>query len=95
MSEEECNDAATLIATDPAFTALEASGAPIIAMRGEPLRVVYANASAKAVFGETPAPILTENPGLIGFWKRSRESAMGRRPAWNACRSLLATISAR
>ena len=64
MSEEECNDAATLIATDPAFTALEASGAPIIAMRGEPLRVVYANASAKAVFGEDPgARLLHGEPG--------------------------------
>jgi len=36
------------------FTALEASGAPIIAMMGEPLRVSYANASARAVFGDDP-----------------------------------------
>jgi signal transduction histidine kinase len=64
MSEGERNDAATLIATDPAFTALEASGAPIIAMMGEPLRVVYANASAEAVFGDDPgARLLHGEPG--------------------------------
>ncbi len=64
MSEGERNDAATLIATDPAFTALEASGAPILAMAGEPLRVVYANVSAEAVFGQDPsARLLQGEPG--------------------------------
>jgi len=51
---DERKSAGALISADPAFTALEASGAPIIAMMGEPLRVSYANASARAVFGDDP-----------------------------------------
>jgi len=54
MFEDERKSAGALISADPAFTALEASGAPIIAMMGEPLRVSYANASARAVFGDDP-----------------------------------------
>jgi signal transduction histidine kinase len=54
MSQDEGSNAAKLIATDPAFSALEASGAPILAIAGEPLRVVYANGCAKAVFGDDP-----------------------------------------
>ncbi len=44
--------AASRIAADPAFSALDSSGAPIIAASGDPLKIVYLNASARAVFGE-------------------------------------------
>lgn len=43
--------AASRIAADPAFSALDASGAPIVAACGEPLRIVHLNDSARAVFG--------------------------------------------
>jgi PAS domain S-box-containing protein len=43
---------AAQIASDPAFAALQASGAPLIAAIGDPLHVVYANPSALAVFGD-------------------------------------------
>jgi signal transduction histidine kinase len=62
MSEDEPDNAATLIASDPAFAALEASGAPIFALAGEPLRAVYSNASAKAVFGDDPGARLLAQP---------------------------------
>ncbi|WP_281800232.1 PAS domain-containing sensor histidine kinase [Methylocystis echinoides] len=39
------------IAADPAFSALDASGAPILAVSGDPLRIIYLNDAAKAVFG--------------------------------------------
>ena len=55
MFEDERNSTAALIAADPAFTSLEASGAPILAVMGTPPRVVYANAAATAVFGADPA----------------------------------------
>jgi len=55
MFEDERNSTAALIAADPAFTSLEASGAPILAVMGTPPRVVYANAAAAAVFGADPA----------------------------------------
>ena len=55
MFEDERNSTAALIAADPAFTSLEASGAPILAVMGMPPRVVYANAAAAAVFGTDPA----------------------------------------
>ena len=55
MFEDERNSTAALIAADPAFTSLEASGAPILAVMGMPPRVVYANAAAAAVFGADPA----------------------------------------
>lgn len=38
--------AAAQVRDDPAFAALEASGAPLIAATGDPLRVVYVNDSA-------------------------------------------------
>ncbi|MCC3245362.1 HAMP domain-containing histidine kinase [Methylocystis sp. WRRC1] len=44
--------AARRIAADPAFSALDASGAPIVAASGDPLAVVYLNASARHIFGE-------------------------------------------
>jgi signal transduction histidine kinase len=48
--------AASRIAADPAFAALDASGAPILAADGDPLRIVYLNDSARAVFGaDVPA----------------------------------------
>lgn len=43
------------IASDPAFAALDASGAPILAAAGEPLRIVHLNDSARAVFGADTA----------------------------------------
>lgn len=57
MSEQdklviERKAAAAQICADPAFAALEASGAPIIAATGEPLQAVYLNESARAVFGD-------------------------------------------
>ena len=55
MFEDERNSTAALIAADPAFTSLEASGAPILAVMGTPPRVVYANAAATAMFGADPA----------------------------------------
>ncbi|BBU62241.1 hypothetical protein MSC49_21760 [Methylosinus sp. C49] len=42
---------AAQIGADPAFAALEASGAPIVAAAGEPLAIVYANEAAISVFG--------------------------------------------
>jgi PAS domain S-box-containing protein len=47
----ESETVAAQISADPAFAALEASGAPIVAAAGEPLSVVHANESAIAVFG--------------------------------------------
>ena len=52
MREDEANSKAALVSADPAFTALEASGAPIVVVMGEPLCVVYANRAATTVFGE-------------------------------------------
>lgn len=49
--------AASRIAADPAFSALDASGAPIVAASGDPLRVVYLNATARAVFGADAAAL--------------------------------------
>lgn len=44
--------AARRIAADAAFSALDASGAPVVAAAGESLNIVYLNASARAVFGD-------------------------------------------
>lgn len=49
--DERCL-AASRIAADPAFSALHASGAPVMAAAGDPLRIVYVNDSARAIFGE-------------------------------------------
>ena len=46
--------AASRIAADPAFSALDASGAPILAASGDPLRIVYCNKAARAAFGDDP-----------------------------------------
>jgi signal transduction histidine kinase len=43
--------AARRVAADPAFSALEASGAPLLAAIGDPLEIVYMNAAARNVFG--------------------------------------------
>ncbi len=43
--------AATRIAADPAFCALDASGVPIVAASGDPLEVIYSNHAARSVFG--------------------------------------------
>ncbi len=48
MVEQERQAAAALIAADPAFAALEASGAPIVAVVGAPFRIVYRNEAALA-----------------------------------------------
>ncbi len=53
MVEEERQAAAALIAADPAFAALELSGAPIVAVRGKPARFVYKNAAALAAFDDS------------------------------------------
>jgi PAS domain S-box-containing protein len=55
----EGETAARRIAADPAFAALQASGAPIVAAAGDPPRVVHLNESAAAVFG-VDARALTE-----------------------------------
>ena len=65
MVEEERQAAAALVAADPAFAALEASGAPIIAVVGEPLRIVYRNEAARAAIDDQAAPAVS--------WERRRE----------------------
>lgn len=49
---------ADAIAADPAFAALEASGAPILAGRGHPLRIFYLNAAARDIFGDAATATL-------------------------------------
>jgi signal transduction histidine kinase len=49
---EEDARAAACVAADPVFSALDVSGAPIIAASGDPLRIAFLNDSARAVFGE-------------------------------------------
>ncbi|MGE0195370.1 MAG: ATP-binding protein [Methylocystis sp.] len=44
--------AAACVAADPVFSALEASGAPVIAASGDPLRIAFLNDPARAVFGD-------------------------------------------
>jgi signal transduction histidine kinase len=83
MFEDERNSTAALIAADPAFTSLEASGAPILAVMGTPPRVVYANAAATTVFGPDPAARLltgavTGERGLTAALDRLRGSAAPR-----------------
>jgi signal transduction histidine kinase len=46
----EMTEAAAQVASDPAFAALQAAGAPVLAASGDPPRVVYMNDAAKAVF---------------------------------------------
>ena len=80
MFEDERNSTAALIAADPAFTSLEASGAPILAVMGTPPRVVYANAAASAVFGADPAARLLSGGerGLAAAIDRLRGSGAPR-----------------
>jgi signal transduction histidine kinase len=79
MFEDERKSTAALIAADPAFTSLEVSGAPILAVMGTPPRVVYANAAAMAVFGADPAArLLTGEHGLAAALDRLRGSAAPR-----------------
>ncbi len=83
MFEDEHKSTAALIAADPAFTSLEASGAPILAVIGTPPCVVYANAAATAVFGPDPATLLladgpTGERGLTAALDRLRGSAAPR-----------------
>ncbi|ARN81465.1 PAS domain-containing sensor histidine kinase [Methylocystis bryophila] len=61
MVEEERQAAAALIAADPAFAALEASGAPIVAFVGGPVRIVYRNEAALAALGDH-----VDASGLLG-----------------------------
>ena len=61
MVEEEPQAAAALIAADPAFAALDASGVPIVAVVGEPLRIVCRNEAALAALGDQ-----VEASGLLG-----------------------------
>lgn len=49
--------AAELIAADPAFAALEASGAPILAALGHPFRIVHLNAAARDIFGDASTAV--------------------------------------
>ncbi len=56
-AEVESVVAASRIAADAAFSALDASGAPILAARGEPLEIVYLNEAARAVFGADAAAL--------------------------------------
>lgn len=51
--------AASRIAADPAFSALDASGAPILAACGDPLKIVFLNDSARAVFGADAGALAT------------------------------------
>jgi signal transduction histidine kinase len=44
--------AAASVAADAVFSALDASGAPILVASGDPLRIDFMNDSARAVFGE-------------------------------------------
>ncbi|MCX7899589.1 MAG: hypothetical protein N2444_05830, partial [Methylocystis sp.] len=57
-SDEELSArVAARIAAEPAFEALEETGAPIVAAVGEPLTIVCMNDSARAVFGRDPAAL--------------------------------------
>jgi signal transduction histidine kinase len=49
---DESGLAAGRIAADPVFSALESSGAPILAVSDDPLRITHLNAAARAVFGD-------------------------------------------
>ena len=55
MFQDGPTSIATLISADPAFRALEASGAPILALLGSPPQVVYGNPAAMGAFGPDPA----------------------------------------
>ncbi|MBM3577135.1 MAG: PAS domain-containing protein [Alphaproteobacteria bacterium] len=52
---EEGARAAACVAADAAFSALDASGAPVIVASGDPLRVAFMNDPARVLFGEDAA----------------------------------------
>lgn len=54
---EEGARAGSRVAADPAFAALDGSGAPILAMQGDPLRILFLNPAAQAVFGADRATL--------------------------------------
>ncbi|CAJ0889238.1 two-component system, cell cycle sensor histidine kinase PleC [freshwater sediment metagenome] len=56
---EEGARARSRIAADPAFAALDASGAPIVAVSGDPLQIIFHNDAAEAVFGADRAALAT------------------------------------
>jgi len=60
LGPESERSAAARMADDPVFAALDASGAPILAAAGAPLRIVCANAAAKALFGAEPGLLLED-----------------------------------
>lgn len=55
-NEAEDRRAAALIAADPAFSALEASGAPVLAVCADPFRIVFYNAAAREIFSDDSTP---------------------------------------
>lgn len=59
-SQQDLQDgarAAACVAGDSVFAALDASGAPIIALSGDPPHVSFVNESARAVFGDDAAAL--------------------------------------
>ncbi|TLG77731.1 ATP-binding protein [Methylocystis sp. B8] len=52
---EEGARAAACVAADPVFSALDASGAPVIVADGDPRRVAFMNDQARVLFGEDAA----------------------------------------
>ena len=69
---EEGARARSRVAADPAFAALDASGAPIVAVSGDPLQIIFHNDAAEAVFGADRAALATL---LFGGERRQRETA--------------------
>ena len=57
LTDGEDSRIAELIAADPAFAALEASGAPILAALGHPFRIVHLNAAARDLFGDASTAV--------------------------------------
>ena len=51
-NEAEDSRAAALIAADPAFLALDASGAPVLAAVADPFRIVLLNVAAREIFAD-------------------------------------------
>lgn len=86
---EERARAAACVAADPVFAALDASGAPVVAANGDPLRITFLNDSARAVFGED-AELLAERlfrsddpgaqrlAGLVGELRHSQNLRLER-----------------
>jgi len=86
---EERARAAACVAADPVFAALDASGAPVLAADGDPLRITFLNDSARAVFGED-AELLAERlfrsddpgaqrlAGLVGELRHGRNLRLER-----------------